>query len=255
MSLRERLREKQEEAQSEEITSSQISKLTTNKLNDKVDTKFSQMHSHFILLKEKENKLNYEFKKEVLFKQKFENMPEHILDKYVSGGQTQTSFSKSKSNLGNRSFQNQPQEKSNFKSAFKDKIHDVLVKSKVKKQQGDVNQQFTENNETTFKELSGVNDKSGKEYIEQNMGDSVQMKEQEMMGRPKGVNQSNMEGRTNSGLKNMSMNKIHNRFNKMITEFDNIEVNQSYLENGFQNMKMNFGDIHSQKGGYSAGIV
>jgi hypothetical protein len=59
------------------------------------------------------------------------------------------------------------------------------------------------------------------------------------------------------GLQNMSVTKIHNRFNKMINEFDKLDVNKSYLENGFQDMNMNFGDINqsnSQKNQMESGM-
>lgn len=253
-SLRRKLQERGQEAQSlvqgeggeSEVTTSQLSKLTSNKFNDKVDTKFSQMHSHFILLKEKENKLNFEMKKEVILKQKSQNLPEHIMEKYSSTSrlpsQLNTSYGRSKQHFGslsrvNKSIRTHSPERANFKSAFRNKINSALSNSKKTQQTPTHKGEDESLREGEFAEIK-------EEALMRN--EPVHVGREGLQGSPL-TNVQMHSGGGSEGLKNMSVNKIHNRFNKMITEFDNIEVNQSYLDSGFKNMKMNFGDIHSQK--------
>jgi hypothetical protein len=255
MSLRYKLKDKMSKnandsihaSNSGQIMDSGLSQLTTNKMNDKVDTKFSQMHSNFILLKEKENKLNYHIKKEEILKQKSQNLPEHIFEKYGNSSKmpsrVQTVYGMNKKHFGSVSGNNK-----SFQTASPD-----LFKSNLMRKKNSMND--NSQTEIQFKNLKTIQSegimrlkrslKNDDEEEYKNAKIVENLSSRQISNNKKLKNNFEMNPSMGSeGLKNMSMTKIHNRFNKMISEFDNIDVNQSYLDNGFQNMNNNFGDIN-----------
>jgi len=205
-------------------------------MNDKVDTKFSQMHSNFILLKEKENKLNYHIKKEEILKQKSQNLPEHILEKYSSSSKlpsrVNTVYGVNKNHFGsvsgrNKSFKTISPDKLNKKSGFQNRINEISGNGKM--------------GSLTHETPNFKNEVMSEEFQEQvKMARKVQNSKQKAFSKQKFEINPSM---VSEGLQNMSVTKIHNRFNKMISEFDKLNVNQSFLENGFQDMNANFGGI------------
>ena len=122
-------------------------------MNDNVDTNFSEMHSNFILLKEKENKLNYEFKKEKILQQKSQNLPEHIIEKYSNSSKFTNQIHTINGIPGNHfgsvsgmniSYRTSSPDKKKFKSNLKNKIKNNLNTNQ--EQNGNISLNKNDNN-------------------------------------------------------------------------------------------------------------
>lgn len=237
-----------------------LTHLSSNRMNDKVDTKFSQMHSKFVLLKEKENKLNFEIKKEEILNQKSQNLPGHIIKKYSKGDQkgemAKTTGGTLRNHFGSvsgwkNSAKTHSPERNKMQSKFLKKLQ---IKSPNKNEKEEVDQvgknrrrrdsrEIQESSEE-YEEIKGNQPKRGSK------GTTTKTPKKEERNQPKGSQGKGIT--TSERLKNLSVVKIHNRFNQMISEFDNIDVNRSYLENGFQNMNDQFGVISETRIGEEA---
>lgn len=243
------------------ITESGLTHLSSNRMNDKVDTKFSQMHSKFVLLKEKENKLNFEIKKEEILKQKSRNLPGHIIEKYSNAGpkgsQVQTTGGTKRNHFGSISGRKHSEmtsspDKGDFQSKLLSKLRMKdprkyaqmsLDKTGPKMEWKRESREMQENSDYNGETRENCVDARKKETGKGSEKDSNEVVGQTPRKQTRPNKAGGTMGKNSEELKNLSVVKIHNRFNKMISEFDNIDVNRSYLENGFQNMKSQFGGI------------
>ena len=207
-------------------------------MNEKMDSRFSQMHSKFIFLNERDNKINNEIKKEIMWKEQALRYPGNIIEKYSQASMKQNKIhislvadlqNKMSMNPSNGISRDDPNSSSrtNSHSNSSPPTYKIFKNNTEIVVEGEIKEEFE--NEESVEDEPNENFKTNIKFI--NSAKKEEIRKPNLM--------KNMSG-FSEGLQNMSVNKINKRFTKMEGEFNNIDVNQSYLDNGFKNMNTNF---------------
>ena len=204
--------------------------MTETKMNQKVDSRFDKMHSNFFVLDHKNKKMEKQLKNQEFLAQNWNGLPNKILNKYSQ--QRISNLESQKRNLNGKKISHETTDlayKSEPVSVQNYNDRDSQELGEIKKQK------FISQRESRGRANERKSNLAEEDYLEiKNTQVKAMFAESQSQQSKK-----NISG-VSEGLKNLSVTKIGNKFTKMGDAFGEIEVNKSYLENGFKNMKHNF---------------
>ena len=206
-------------------------------MNAKVDSRFDKMHSNFFVLDHKNQKMEKQLKNQEFLAQNWNGLPNEIMNKYsqqrISNLESQrTNLNPQKISLEPRdfAFKSEPVSIQNYNELDPEEFSQIQ------------NQKFISQRESRGRPNQVKSNLPDEDLLEiKNTQVKAMFAESQSQQSKK-----NISG-VSEGLKNLSVTRIGTKFNKMGDAFGEIEVNKSYLENGFKNMKHNFILMNSVK--------